>query len=194
MPRVKAYDKDLVLEKAMNVFWIHGYGNTSVRLLEKEMGINQFSIYSSFLNKKNLFIETLRKYREHAGQSLFSSLRKRNAGINDLKEFLYGFVELVRQGKARNGCLVVNTTSEMDAATDPDIAVELQKYFVFVQGMIRNILLNSIQAGDVSPDTDVEKYSNYLLGLMQGLSVIAKNMNEKQVADYISVALLNIEE
>ena len=64
MPRSKTNDDDLVLEKAMNVFWVHGYEATSVRLLEKEMGINQFSIYASFKNKKNLFINALRKYRE----------------------------------------------------------------------------------------------------------------------------------
>jgi hypothetical protein len=29
--------------------------NTSVRMLEKEMGINQFSIYASFGNKQGLF-------------------------------------------------------------------------------------------------------------------------------------------
>ena len=54
MPRNKTYSDELVLEKAMNVFWIHGYDATSLRLLEKEMGINQFSIYASFKNKKNL--------------------------------------------------------------------------------------------------------------------------------------------
>jgi AcrR family transcriptional regulator len=32
----------------MSLFWRNGYQNTSVRMLEKEMGINQFSIYASF--------------------------------------------------------------------------------------------------------------------------------------------------
>jgi AcrR family transcriptional regulator len=40
-----------VIEKAMSLFWRNGYQNTSVRMLEKEMGINQFSIYASFGNK-----------------------------------------------------------------------------------------------------------------------------------------------
>jgi TetR/AcrR family transcriptional regulator, transcriptional repressor for nem operon len=48
MPRTKSYNENEVLERAMNVFWSNGYEATSVRLLEKEMGINQFSIYSSF--------------------------------------------------------------------------------------------------------------------------------------------------
>ncbi|MFO8001749.1 MAG: TetR/AcrR family transcriptional regulator [Marinilabilia sp.] len=193
MPRTKAYDKEQVLEKAMNVFWNHGYGTTSVRLLEKEMGINQFSIYSSFSNKKNLFIEALRKYREQVAQTRFRSLLEPGARIGDLKDFLNGFVEAVRRGETGNGCLVVNTTSEMIGSTDPDVSVELQNYFAFVRGMMGDILLNSLEAGDIPADTDIEKCSNYLLGVMQGLSVIAKSMNEKQVSDYISVAMRNLE-
>ena len=73
MPRVKSYNKEEVLQKAMHVFWNHGYGTTSVRLLEKEMGINQFSIYSSFSNKKNLFIEALKKYSENKDELNFDN-------------------------------------------------------------------------------------------------------------------------
>ncbi|RCW38327.1 TetR/AcrR family transcriptional regulator [Marinilabilia salmonicolor] len=192
MPRAKAYDKEEVLEKAMNVFWTHGYGTTSVRLLEKEMGINQFSIYSSFTSKKNLFIEALGRYREKAVSERFVPLIKEGASLKDLRLFLENFVANVQNGKARQGCLVVNTTSEAKASTDPEIACELQNYFEMVKGMLQNILINSIKAREIGRDTDIEKCSNYLLGVMQGLSVVAKNMNEKQVADYIQVALLNL--
>jgi len=192
MPRAKAYDKEEVLEKAMNVFWAHGYGTTSVRLLEKEMGINQFSIYSSFTSKKNLFIEALGKYREQAVSERFAPLFKEGASLKDLRFFLENFVSNVQNGKARQGCLVVNTTSETKASNDPEIACELQNYFEMVKGMLQNILINSIKTREIGRDTDIEKCSNYLLGVMQGLSVVAKNMNEKQVADYIQVALLNL--
>ena len=75
MSRVKSYNEEEVLQKAMHVFWNHGYGTTSVRLLEKEMGINQFSIDSSFSNKKNLFIEALKKYRvDSVGEPLMSMI------------------------------------------------------------------------------------------------------------------------
>jgi AcrR family transcriptional regulator len=192
MPRAKAYDKEEVLEKAMNVFWAHGYGTTSVRLLEKEMGINQFSIYSSFTSKKSLFIEALGRYREQAVSERFALLFKEGASLKDLRRFLENFVASARKGKAKQGCLVVNTTSETIASNDPEVAKELQKYFELVKNMLQNILLNSTKTGEISGDTDIEKYSNYLLGVMQGLSVVAKSMNDKQVADYIQVALLNL--
>ncbi len=82
MPRSKSYDDNIVLERAMNVFWNNGYEATSVRLLEKEMGINQFSIYSSFYSKKKLFIESIRRYRDHEKE-------KNYVVINSIYDLVY---------------------------------------------------------------------------------------------------------
>ncbi|MBC7557159.1 MAG: TetR family transcriptional regulator, partial [Chryseobacterium sp.] len=47
MARKKKYIEEVVLEKAMNLFWKNGYEKTSMQMLEEEMGINKFSIYST---------------------------------------------------------------------------------------------------------------------------------------------------
>jgi AcrR family transcriptional regulator len=191
MSRNKAYDEDIVLDKAMQVFWDNGYEATSVRLLEREMGINQFSIYSAFSNKKNLFVESLKKYREYVKTNRFQSLLKEDAKLKDLESFLHGFIHAIRTGKNLRGCLVVNTTGEI-GAKDAEIVIELCNYFNFIKEMLRKVLQNSVDAGEISPEADLDKYSNYLLGIMQGLSVGAKVLTEKQVEDIISMALISI--
>jgi TetR/AcrR family transcriptional regulator, transcriptional repressor for nem operon len=103
MPRNKAYSDDLVLEKAMNLFWVHGYEGTSVRMLEKNMGINQFSIYASFKNKKNLFINALRKYREYAI-------------INRYYDFIRNMILKVLQNAVKKGEIPTNTDIEKQAS------------------------------------------------------------------------------
>ena len=60
MARKKAYIEEQVIEKAMNLFWRNGYESTSVRMLENEMGINQFSIYASFGSKQGVFKESIK--------------------------------------------------------------------------------------------------------------------------------------
>jgi len=191
MPRHKEYSDEEVLEKAMQVFWDHGYEATSVRLLEKEMGINQFSIYSAFTNKKKLFVESLKKYREYVKTNRFHPLLKPNAQLKDLERFFENFSRQVRNGETYRGCLVVNTTAEF-GNKDPEVTAELQNYFNFIREMIKKVLENSVEAGEISAETDSEKYSNYLLGIMQGLSVGAKVLNEKQINDIISVAFMNL--
>ncbi len=186
MPRKREYSEDKVLEKAMGVFWDNGYEATSIRRLEKEMGINQFSIYASFGNKKNLFIASLKKYRQFNSTHGFKNLLKEDARLKDLENFFYHF--MLPDGENHPGCLVVNTTGEV-GANDPEIRAELSNYYLFVKEMLRNILQNSVNAGELSAQADLEKYSNYLLSVMQGLSVSSKIAMPNQVRDSISMAL-----
>lgn len=191
MPRNKTYDDDLVLEKAMNVFWVHGYEATSVRLLEKEMGINQFSIYSSFQNKKNLFVESIRNYGEYVKKHRFQVLLQKDAGLAELEQFLQNSVQKVNQKDNSRGCLVVNTAAEI-GNKDEDIAIEINRYYDFIREMLKNVLLNAVSKGEVSPNTDAEKQANFFLGVMQGLSVAKKTLNENQLIDFITVAINQI--
>ena len=188
MPRNKSYNTNDVLEKAMHVFWNNGYEQTSVRMLEKEMGINQFSIYSSFTSKHNLFVESLKKYREYVNKNVYADLLKPGARLKDLELFLNRFTEHKITGKKYKGCLVVNSTGEINPADD-EVSVELNNYYMFIKGMLKTVLSNSIEAGDISADTDIDVYSNFLLGVMQGLSVGAKVLPGNQIRDIIKVSL-----
>ena len=188
MPRNKSYNTNDVLEKAMHVFWNNGYEQTSVRMLEKEMGINQFSIYSSFTSKHNLFVESLKKYREYVNKNVYADLLKPGARLKDLELFLNRFTEHKKTGKKYKGCLVVNSTGEINPADDV-VSVELNNYYMFNREMLKKVLSNSIEAGDISPETDIDKSSNFLLGVMQGLSVGAKVLPETQIRDFIKVSL-----
>ena len=60
--------------------------------------------------------------------------------------------------------------------------------------MFKKILIKSRERGEISPDADVEVYSNYLLGIMQGLSLGAKVLPEKQLNDFISMAIISIKQ
>jgi TetR/AcrR family transcriptional repressor of nem operon len=191
MARSKTYNDDLVLEKAMNVFWVHGYEATSVRLLEKEMGINQFSIYASFKNKKNLFVNALRKYREHVIINRFQPLLQEGAGLAELERFLMNATVARRSNDDKKGCLVVNTAGEL-GEKDPEITRELNLYYDFIRNMLLQVLKNAVAKGDIPPNTDVEKQASFFLGVMQGISVAGKTMGKNQLKDFVEVALSQI--
>ncbi len=191
MPRQKEYDVDIVLEKAMHIFWKNGYKTTSVRMLEKEMEINQFSIYASFKDKRNLFIESLGLYKEYVRIHRFENLLKEDAGFKNIEEFFLDLSNNFNPGKSSKGCLIVNTACEI-GEQDELIAKEVSDYFSFIKEMFKRILIRSRENGEISRNADVEKYSNYLLGIMQSLSLGGKVLQEKQLKDFISMALICI--
>lgn len=191
MPRNKSYSDDIVLEKAMNVFWIHGYEATSVRLLEKEMGINQFSIYASFQNKKNLFIQSIRSYQEHVKKHRFQLLLQENAGLQELESFLFGAVNANKTEISSKGCLIVNTAGEL-GDKDKDISYEVNQYYDFIREMLKNVISNAISKKEIPAETNIEQQANFFLGVMQSISVASKTMDNNQLNDFISVALKQI--
>jgi len=191
MPRNKNYSDEFVLEKAMNVFWVHGYEATSVRLLEKEMGINQFSIYASFQNKKNLFIQAIRSYREHVKKNRFQLLLQEDAGLAELDRFLHNMAGTKKAGAETKGCLIVNTAGEL-GDNDSDIALEVNQYYDFIREMLKNVLRNAIWKKEIPADTNIEQQANFFLGVMQSISVASKTMAGNQLTDFITVALKQI--
>ncbi|MGL6102693.1 MAG: TetR/AcrR family transcriptional regulator, partial [Exiguobacterium acetylicum] len=62
MARSKEFDEQVVLRKAMDVFWAQGYEKTSMQDLVDRMGIHRRSIYDTFGDKHSLFVAALAEY------------------------------------------------------------------------------------------------------------------------------------
>src|SRR5436309_10294414 len=56
------FDKDKVLERALEVFWQEGYEGASLSDLTRAMGINRPSLYAAFGDKEALFRKVLDRY------------------------------------------------------------------------------------------------------------------------------------
>jgi len=190
MSRRKKYNEEEVLDKAMHTFWKNGFEPTSLRYLEQELGINQFSIYASFKNKKTLFIRSIRKYRQYLEKILLFDLFRKGANLNDLELFLKDYIN-TSQHSAKQGCLVVNasTTAAME---DPEIAEEIRSHYTILRSMLKKIIKQSVADGDISESVDIEKTSSYLLGIMQGLAVAVRVLPQDQLNDFISIAFENV--
>ena len=72
MARKKEFDEVEVLDKALDVFWKKGYSATSIQDLVDSMGINRASIYDTWGDKHNLYVESLKRYRQKSSSWFFS--------------------------------------------------------------------------------------------------------------------------
>src|SRR6202171_4011792 len=62
MGRPKRFSREEVLEKAMPVFWKHGFADTSLQELEQATGVNKSGLYTEFRDKEDLFVACLQHY------------------------------------------------------------------------------------------------------------------------------------
>src|ERR1700756_3742741 len=62
MGRPQVFNEELVIDKALNVFWQKGYSGASTRDLINATGISNGSFFNSFGDKRHLYFKCLQKY------------------------------------------------------------------------------------------------------------------------------------
>jgi AcrR family transcriptional regulator len=62
--RPRGFDTEEALDRAMEVFWRHGYEGASLTELTGAMGINKPSLYAAFGNKEGLFRKAVARYAD----------------------------------------------------------------------------------------------------------------------------------
>ena len=107
MGRPKSFSREEVLEKAMPVFWKHGFADTSLQELERATGVNKSGLYAEFRDKEDLFVECLRHYLEN--QEKRGLLTKEPLGWNNVENFLKNGP--LSKGD-QQGCFSVNSMRE----------------------------------------------------------------------------------
>ena len=107
MGRPRSFSREEVLEKAMPVFWKHGFADTSLQDLERATGVNKSGLYAEFRDKEDLFVECLRHYLE--SQEKRGLLSKEPLGWNNVESFLKNGP--LSKGD-QQGCFSVNSMRE----------------------------------------------------------------------------------
>jgi len=74
MTRVKAFNRDQALKRALELFQARGYGATSIQDLVDAMGIGRQSLYDTFGDKDALYREALNRYIAEGSRSVLVAL------------------------------------------------------------------------------------------------------------------------
>lgn len=137
MPRAKQYDREKVLEEAMNLFWDRGYHATGVADLEAAMGINKFSLYAAFGSKRGLLLEALDHYALTWQASTFARLDPRHPAESILE--LFRFASSLHDRIGHNGCFLLSIGQEFNHA-DPEILQRVEALYASLEARFQACL------------------------------------------------------
>lgn len=191
MPRQKKYKEEEVIEKAMHTFWKKGYEGTSIRDLEKEMGINLFSIYASFTDKQGVMLKAMECYEKQLNASAVLNLKSSGDGVGAIKQYFYDFLDFVKDDDTLRGCFLTNSMVEM-GTKDAKIGERVNRFAANLRALFKEKLSEAKEKGQLSPSADVEVYANYLMGSLQGLATSSKFFDPKALNDFIEISFQNI--
>jgi len=164
--RKKQYEREVVLTKAMEVFWQKGYEGSHLQELVEQTGLNRFSLYSEFGGKENLFYEAFKLYLTQAQETYQKHLAKDRPALENIYTYFRG----ITFGDDYHGCMLVNTLNNQHAV--PPAGFSLATDFVQeLRGHYLNNLLAGIDDGQIHPDSPIGDWANSLLSFDLGLSV-----------------------
>jgi AcrR family transcriptional regulator len=175
--RKRTFDKSDALDKAMRVFWENGYNATSVTDLTEALGINKPSLYAAFGNKEQLFTTALDHYMSHYGAPLFERLTEPEDTpfAERVRTYMIGIIDLINSKESPKGCLFVKSCCEAGSSAIPeDVALSLQDMRQVNEKLLTKAVAAEQKRGLLSQTSKPRDIAEYLLTVLYGLSVLAK--------------------
>jgi TetR/AcrR family transcriptional regulator, copper-responsive repressor len=178
MGRPKNFSREGVLEKALPVFWKHGFADTSLQDLEKATGVNKSGLYAEFADKGDLYLESLRYYlRKRQKEELLTA---NPLGWKNIERFLkLGPCSL----EGQKGCFSVNSMNQF--AVLPRAAQEIvSKSYAFLKDLIvRNI---EAEKPEMKPTVLAEMILTFFTGIsMEQHLRVSKASTIRKVDDFM---------
>lgn len=138
MGRRKTYDRDDVAQRAMLVFWRHGYEATTIQDIEEALQINRYSLFAEFGSKRGLFEAALDTYEALVVSANLAVLEAPGASVESVVEFLDRF-RIPDDEAAMAGCMLCNAAVEQAPASEV-VQRQTQAYFLRLNQAFRHAL------------------------------------------------------
>jgi TetR/AcrR family transcriptional regulator, copper-responsive repressor len=172
--RPREYDPERALADAMSVFWRSGYDGASLDDLAAATGLNRPSLYAGFGDKRELYLETLRSYREMSK----AAGRKLLAEPLPLREFLRRFYDAALdfyfdKDERGRGCYSVLAAATR-ALVDPEVREFVAEGIRATDGLLTRQIAGARDRGEISSSADPETLAQLASATMHTLAMRAR--------------------
>lgn len=155
-----------IIEAAMELFWLKGYGSTSIADILSRSQVNSGSLYHVFPGKQDLLIAVLEAYRDGIGPML---LEPAWADVADPVEKVFALLgkyrSLIVATECEYGCPIGSLALELHEA-DPAVRGLLAENFEGWVGAVASCL--EAASHRFGPATDPRALAELALTVMEG--------------------------
>ena len=169
--RPRAFDPDAALDRAIEVFWEHGYEGASLADLTDAMGINRPSMYAAYGNKEELFRRAVARYAEHDMAYAREALAEPTAYAT-VERFLKANADALTQPGRPAGCLSIQG-GLAGGSDNGQVAQFLAASRLAGEQQLAERLARAVDEGDLPADTDPVDLARYVMTVSEGNAVHA---------------------
>lgn len=171
--RPPEFDHEEALEKALRVFWAHGYEGASMAEITHAMNINKPSLYAAFGNKEELFRKALGKYLAGPVSYVGDAMHEPTAR-QVVERFLTKSAAFLTNPDYPRGCMIAMGTLACgeESKTIQQLLIAYRKGYE--AALTRRFELAREQS-DLPQGANPKELAKYVATIHQGMSVQAIN-------------------
>lgn len=183
--RPRAYEPDVALAKALDLFRKDGFAGTSLDDLSAATGMNRPSLYGAFGDKRELYIKTYQRYRADARaamQDIFKvelPIRKRLQRIYDVALDIYLSGE-----EGPRGCFTVMTAAS-EAVADPDIRAMVLEGFGELDKAFAICFRRAKETGELPASADPDALAQMASATIHTIAIRARARTPRKQLEQI---------
>jgi TetR/AcrR family transcriptional repressor of nem operon len=157
--------RERIVEAALELFWLKGYGSTSIADILSRSQVNSGSLYYFFPGKQDLLVAVLEAYRDGIGPML---LEPSWSGVDDPVERVFALLNSYRRALVQTdctyGCPIGSLALELHEPDEPVrqlLAANFRAWTAAVEEQFR-------AARAFPPHTDFAALAELALSVMEG--------------------------
>ncbi len=174
MGRPRSFDDGAALVAAMKIFWLKGYGATSLDDLETAMGLRRTSIYNAYGNKRKLFKLALEHYSDQVLAKWMSALNSNDDVRKGIKNLMRDVFRLDFGTDTPDGCLIGLTALEREQH-DQDTLQIVETFFRRLNRGIEQYFKRAKDQGVLPSTFDEKGLAAVVSSMMPGLVTRARS-------------------
>ena len=189
--------RQLIIEKAANLFNKKGFHGTSLADIMEETGLTKGGIYGNFkkdgVDKKGVKEEIALAAFEHSVKTIESEIAQRTHVINStadkLKAVVFYYKERVLNYPIDGGCPLMNTAIDADDNV-PNLLKRVKFRMEDWRSRIVHTVSKGIERGEFKKDVNPEDFATFYIGSIEGGILLARLFSENKKFEVMASALI----
>jgi TetR/AcrR family transcriptional repressor of nem operon len=190
--RPREFDEETVLWAAAKAFWDRGYHATSIDDLCKATGLMRGSLYGAYGDKRGILLASLNRYSKVRIARLAKSLESEQPSREVLRSALLYYVRMASDLNDVRACFITNTALEM-LPQDREVTELIETILHKMAALWATAAGRAQKAGILDPMLDEKAMGDFLMCVIQGLRILGKVFEEKDLTQVVDLALRAID-
>jgi TetR/AcrR family transcriptional repressor of nem operon len=165
--------KEKIILESLKLFSLKGFIGTSIHDILTAANTSKGGFYNHFKSKEDLFFQVLEEARRIWREKNLKGLEDIENPIEKIKKFLENFRDLYLKDaeKFPGGCIFITFIVELNDQR-PHLSREVNKGFVGLKAMIKRLLDEGRESGELSNDVSTSDITEMLFVGMLGATVM----------------------